>query len=298
MHDTETMALMPRDRLSPLLMPHHVTSIPYGLVQRKQYDGHTKHPMTEVFSVSFDDDDDFSDHDSHYSEDEIDTMPLPICHVTQLTSPDDQDVTQRLLNFVDMANSDIQKFFGRRKGEEDSCDIYEEKWTSGKSGRELYYADLLKIAQGGDTDRPRKSGKSSTGQASGEKEAFSGHMDRHAGLGPLGELFEYGLRNVHLESSTKNGRNSAKRLKTDQSKNNNSLPMAHRKLPESFWKEPKTNFAVGPTTQVSMAGSLQANKAPDFSDLLHHWTGGVSETGEFHAELSSSEMSMTSTDST
>jgi hypothetical protein len=35
-----------------------------------------------------------------------------------------------------MVNQDIKKFFGRKKDEE-SCDIYEDKWVTTKSGREL-----------------------------------------------------------------------------------------------------------------------------------------------------------------
>jgi hypothetical protein len=74
------------------------------------------------------DDDDFSDHDSHYSEDfedcdfEIEAKREKV-----------PDITQRLLNFAEMVNQDILKFFGRKKDEE-SCDIYEDK-ASGSNGR-------------------------------------------------------------------------------------------------------------------------------------------------------------------
>jgi hypothetical protein len=34
------------------------------------------------------------------------------------------------------------------KTDEESCDIYEDKWVTTKSGRELYYADLWRIAHG------------------------------------------------------------------------------------------------------------------------------------------------------
>ncbi|KAI8794205.1 lateral signaling target protein 2 [Biomphalaria glabrata] len=51
------------------------------------------------------------------------------------------DVTSQLLHFAEMVSADIQKFFGRSKGHEDGCDVYEDKWAATKSGRELYYSD-------------------------------------------------------------------------------------------------------------------------------------------------------------
>ena len=66
-------------------------------------------------------DDDFSDHDSHYSEDFMDDIEEEQEETTQ-QSP---DMTRQLLDFAELANADIKKFFGRRKDEKDYCDIYE-----------------------------------------------------------------------------------------------------------------------------------------------------------------------------
>lgn len=67
-------------------------------------------PLTKAAVERFDeciynkmDDDDFSDHDSHYSEDLVDdNFDFPLTK--------GPDVTQQLLNFADMVNADIQKF--------------------------------------------------------------------------------------------------------------------------------------------------------------------------------------------
>ena len=230
------------------------------------------------------DEDDFSDHDSHYSEDlSEDFLQM---HYKQ-TTKSQPDVTERLLKFSEMINADIKKFFGRKKGDEDSCDIYEDKWLPTKSGRELYYADLLRIAQGdGDII---KGGKKSVSPVSPHEEldnrnTFSGRWDKTLGLGPLGDLFEYGLRHFLLDKKTNDKR--LKQLKTDCKKHDGIVPMHNRVFPESFWVEPKTE-QMDRRTDRTASGILHSSKPPDFSDLLKSWTGG--EQATYNSELSSND---------
>ncbi|XP_052760578.1 protein PERCC1-like [Mya arenaria] len=235
-------------------------------------------------------DDDFSDHDSHYSEDfEDDDDDADIEEYEPEPRP---DMTKQLLGFATMVSTDIQKFFGRKKGEDDACDIYEDKWVSTKSGRELYYADLMKIVHGEDG----KGGKSKKGSASpfldisnsvpehiDNRQSFSGKLDKKLGIGGLNELFEYGLRHYLTDKKLKQSK-ELKRLKTDPKKFENVAPMNSRKLPSSFWTEPGAKSRTSTSNSV-----LQNNNPPDFSDLLESWR---LDRNEFSGEISSSEVSM------
>lgn len=233
-------------------------------------------------------DDDFSDHDSHYSEDlediDMELEPKP-------------DMTKQLLDFATMVSTDIQKFFGRKKGEDDSCDIYEDKWKSTKSGRELYYADLMKIVQGEDKSNGKAGNKSpplldisnSVGEKRDNRNTFSGKYDKKLGIGPLNELFEYGLRHFLTDKKLKHTK-ELKRLKTDCKKFESVTPMHTRKLPTSFWKEPGSQPTNSGETRPNGGNSvLQTNNPPDFSDLLESWR---LDRNEFSGDLSSSEVSM------
>lgn len=230
-------------------------------------------------------DDEFSDHDSHYSEDlediEIDLEPK-------------HDMTKQLLDFATMVNTDIQKFFGRKKGEDDSCDIYEDKWKSTKSGRELYYADLMKIVRGEDKGNKADNNKSqSSSSISSEntdnRGTFSGKVNKKLGVGPLNELFEYGLRHFLTDKKLKHTK-ELKRLKADTKKFECVAPMHTRNLPTSFWKEPGSQTSsTGEIRQTSASSVLQTNTPPDFSDLLESWR---LDRNEFSGDISSSEVSM------
>jgi hypothetical protein len=281
MHDT--MAAIQGPRISPIQYRDLQPS-----VIKKAYE-----PLAKVIEDDFDesydemdDEDDFSDHDSHYSEDLLDDE-------MQVDCERQPDVTQQLLNFAEMVNADIKKYFGRRKGDEDSCDIYEDKWVAPKSGRELYYADLLRIAQGGDGAVDHRSSKTKReltpvleslaeeDKSVDNRSQFTGRMDKALGLGPLNELFDYGLRQYLADRKHKH--KQSKRLKVD------IRPMQDRTLPGSFWREPGT---VGQRTN----SLIQPPRPPDFSDLLSSWEIGL-HGGDFNGDLSSSEMSVASNES-
>ncbi|GAB1609810.1 Hypothetical predicted protein [Argonauta hians] len=254
------------------------------------------------------DDEDFSDHDSHYSAD-LEEVYFPIMNYSG--RPESPNVSKQLIDFADLISADIQKFFGRKSGDEDSCDIYEDKWISNKSGRELYYADLLRIAHGENTDSRRSSSKQSatiakatTSSAVSErqssvvvdnKDKFSGRLNKSLGLGPLNELFEFGLRNF-IDPKSKSSTKKLKRLRLDLKKHDDIIPMSQRKMPRSFWKQPCSgSMAAKSKYSTRSAYMLNSSKTPDFSDLLESWTTGV-DRNDFSGDLSCSDVSTTSSD--
>ncbi|KAH3864463.1 protein PERCC1-like [Dreissena polymorpha] len=312
MHDRNAMVLGQQDRMTPsgTLTPLHPvpprelqhTSVIKKLdhsvdsiipVNRSDGSSHvsacvdsTPRPMYETRVSDAFMEDDFSDHDSHYSEDFMeDDDDMEVEEVAPTP-----DITKQLLNFATMVSTDIQKFFGRKKGEEDSCDIYEDKWGSTKSGRELYYADLMKIVHG--EDKVGKSNGSSlldisnsVSEKNDNRDSFSGKPDKKIGIGPLNDLFEYGLRHFLTDKKLKQSK-EIKKLKIDPKKFENVAPMNTRKLPTSFWKEPGTDSRAF----VQNGGNstvLQTNNPPDFSDLLESW-----RLDKFNGDISSSEVSM------
>ena len=74
-------------------------------------------------------------------------------------------------------------------------------------------------------------------------------------LGPLAELFDYGLRQFSRPRIS-----ACRRLRLER-KYSHITPMTQRKLPPSFWKEPVPN----------PLGLLHVG-TPDFSDLLASWS--------------------------
>ncbi|XP_052824444.1 GATA zinc finger domain-containing protein 14 [Octopus bimaculoides] len=72
------------------------------------------------------DDDDFSDHDSHYSAD-LEEVYFPVLNYPR--RPESPNASKQLIDFAQLISADIQKFFGRKHGDEDSCDIYEDKYN-------------------------------------------------------------------------------------------------------------------------------------------------------------------------
>uniref|UniRef100_A0A2K6FNT4 Proline and glutamate rich with coiled coil 1 n=1 Tax=Propithecus coquereli TaxID=379532 RepID=A0A2K6FNT4_PROCO len=155
----------------------------------------------------------------------------------------------QLLRFSELISSDIQRYFGRKdKGQDpDACDIYADGRPAGSSARELYYADLVRLAQGRpweDEEAPEP-GVCSLGLS----------RDRAQPLGPLAELFDYGLRRC---AGPRASGGHSMRL---ERKYGHITPMTQRKLPPSFWKEPAP----------SPLGLLHPG-TPDFSDLLASWS--------------------------
>lgn len=276
MHDTDAMAAIQATRESSLV---HTSVIkqPFKMVTKEPERTQT---VIQTYQHNIIDDDDFSDHDSHYSEDFLDDD-----FEDPLMEPQPPDVTKRLLGFAEMVNIDIQKYFGRKK-DEDSCDVYEDKWIATKSGRELYYADLVKIAQGESVD----SRKTSDGEDN--KRKYTGKMDTRMGLGPLNELFDYGLRHYLTEQKQKSKKNVKRLKQQDIKKLDEVVPMTKRKLPDSFWNEPGCQKQNDRRVNGAL---LQTSQPPDFSDLLHNWTTAIGED-EFSGEMSS-DMSVGSSES-
>ena len=243
-------------------------------------------------------DDEFSDHDSHYSEDFMDDIDDENEGDSENTNKP-PDMTTRLLNFAESANADIQKFFGRRKDEEDYCDIYENKWNVTKSGRELYYADLMKIVRGeekGGSSR-KSSSTSSTSpplldisnsnpkrDALDNRNSFSGKQDSKLGLGPLEELFDYGLRNLMPDKRLKV--KELRRPRTDNKQLESIRSMQSRKLPNSFWHEPGSQCS---DFRRNGGTVIHSNNPPDFSDLLDSWR---LDRHDFTGDVSSSDVSL------
>ena len=185
------------------------------------------------------------------------------------------DMTKQLLDFTEMVNADIQKYFGK-KNDPDSCDIYENKWVTTKSGRELYYADLLRLAQGEVDDTKENNSDSNNSKRNKNKETcekHTGNLDKSLGLGPLNDLFEVGLKRFLLDGcEKKSSKKMMKRLKNDMKKYNEIVPMQKRKLPESFWKEPRSKASTRSTSHTPNTHIMStASKTPDFSDLLQSW---------------------------
>ena len=226
------------------------------------------------------DDDDFDEEfsDEFYEDDDMTDV--------QAQTSESNDMTKQLLDFAQQVNSDIQKYFGRKK-DEDSCDIYEDKWTSKKSGRELYLADILRIANGGDpADETKKTARKS--QAESKRNDMNGKVNKNVGLGPLDELFR------DFQKDARDSVNKVKKPKRLQTCYGKATSLQDRKLPSSFWIEPITkqgahdvNKITGSNTtkttpsEVSSSqgkSAMQAPSTPDFSDLLDSWTGEESSS--------------------
>uniref|UniRef100_A0A672TLH0 Proline and glutamate rich with coiled coil 1 n=2 Tax=Strigops habroptila TaxID=2489341 RepID=A0A672TLH0_STRHB len=139
--------------------------------------------------------------------------------------PSTAETTLRLLKFSELISCDIQRYFGRR-GQEEA-------------------ADSRGVPE--DCGSPRR--------AEPQPEAPRGSPGAVHRLGPLAELFEYG---VHRCLPPRAASGKTQRL---ERKYGHITPMHRRKLPPSFWREP----GPGP------AGLLHAG-TPDFSDLLANWT--------------------------
>ena len=97
-----------------------------------------------------------------------------------------------------MVNQDIQKFFGKRKVLDEPEVIADCKKKFRLSGRELYYADLLRVAQHGDSAdscqevaEPTRVIRFGSSEESNDAESISPKVIESGGLGPLEELFDF-----------------------------------------------------------------------------------------------------------
>ncbi|ELW67788.1 uncharacterized protein LOC106734665 [Tupaia chinensis] len=162
----------------------------------------------------------------------------------------------QLLRFSELISGDIQRYFGRKdqRQDPDACPAYSEGCPASDSARERYHADLSPAQgplEGRETSEP---GGCSGGPQ--EQACWPGPSRGEAErLGPLAELFDFGLRGC-----SGLGGSPARRLRLEQ-KYGHVTPMAQRTLPPSFWTEPAP----------SPLGLLHSG-TPDFSDLLASWS--------------------------
>ncbi|XP_068421905.1 protein PERCC1 [Eschrichtius robustus] len=173
--------------------------------------------------------------------------------------PSGPETPLQLLRFSELISGDIQRYFGHKdRGQDpDTCDIYADVHTASSSARELSCANLVRLAQGeapedNEATEPRVcSPGAPEGQACGPGLGGEGPQP----LGPLAELFDYGLRQYSGPRAA-----AGRRLRLEK-KYGHITPMTQRKLPPSFWKEPAP----------SPLGLLHPG-TPDFSDLLASWS--------------------------
>lgn len=174
--------------------------------------------------------------------------------------PSEAEMTLQLLQFAERISEDIQRYFGRKSKEEDadSCNIYEDGCSPPRSGRVSYHKDQVRISQSGkpdaEDDSPDPQVKLQPCQPRGGKEGAEK-------LGPLAELFEYGLCQYLKEQAS-----PERRKPSLERKYAHVTPMQSRKLPLSFWKEPSPSAAC-----------ILNSNPPDFSDLLANWTSETSQ---------------------
>nr|XP_060640322.1 protein PERCC1 [Anolis sagrei ordinatus] len=168
------------------------------------------------------------------------------------------EMTQQLLHFAERISDDIQNYFGSKGKEEGSCNIYEAGCSPKLSGQVLYYTDLVRLSQSRESEEDEGSPASpkAPGQGDGVLWRQFCSQEEVEKLGPLAELFEYGLCGYVKQQVSSDNR----KLRLER-KYTRVAPMHGRKLPPSFWKEPS----------LSPLCMLHGNP-PDFSDLLANWT--------------------------
>ncbi|XP_066433641.1 protein PERCC1 [Eleutherodactylus coqui] len=172
------------------------------------------------------------------------------------------EMTEQLLKFSELISNDIQRYFGPKTKEEDpdSCNIYEDYFTPRLyGGQELYYQDLVKMAQSKDHDREDLFHSLGLPVEIDHKilKTICTKEDPKK-LGPLTELFDFGLRK-YTRKKMAMGKDA--RLQRLDRKYAHIVPMHRRILPLSFWKEPSP-----------IPSCILNTSTPDFSDLLENWT--------------------------
>ncbi|XP_074655673.1 protein PERCC1-like [Tubulanus polymorphus] len=169
----------------------------------------------------------------------------------------ENEAAHDLLDFADHVTRNIRHIFsgggnnglGSNPGVA-TCDIYEDTWQPARSGREVYFAEILKIANG-------KTDDNDIAAASEVKRelAYTGQVDSEKGLGPLGELFDF---------------QTAKRF--------TYRPMNERRFPSSFWQEPNRQTTTAVTRcartiggSAGVGGFYPDYGSPDLNDILEMW---------------------------
>ncbi|XP_077864117.1 protein PERCC1-like [Saccoglossus kowalevskii] len=236
------------------------------------------------------------DSDEWVSDDESDLEDIEDISPGIVNAENGLNVPQQLLSFAEMVNADIQKYFGPKKDADDACNIYEDRFSSGKSGRELYYADLLKIAQNGDSlsdELPptRKDKKRSVVINTN----FHELKDKgSSGIGPLNELFEFAV-GKHIREHRKFANSHHKKIKkiakVEARKYEQVIPWQNRNLPKSFFKEPNS-------TQVRKNGlTTHPPNTPNFSELIANFSGSAFNGGSSELPPIEQRLTITSVES-
>ncbi|XP_058894485.1 protein PERCC1 [Kogia breviceps] len=173
--------------------------------------------------------------------------------------PSGPETPLQLLRFSELISGDIQRYFGHKdRGQDlDTCDIYADGHTASSSARELSCTNLVRLAQSEapEDNEVTEPGVCSPGAPEGQACGPGLGGEGPQPLGPLAELFDYGLQQYLGPRAA-----AGCRLRLEQ-KYGHITPMTQRKLPPSFWKEPAP----------SPLGLLHPS-TPDFSDLLASWS--------------------------
>lgn len=190
----------------------------------------------------------------------------------------------KLLAFASGVTNDLQSYFARNKNNDDFCEVFENKYKLIKSGRELYYADLLMVAQYGDGNGKGKTSKekplasksakmvkqtatthtitASNGRLTPCLLPHRGTLNSELGLGPYQELFDSVLREPLIVKDEFHSMSAHVEFAPHMMRYNTSW--SGRKFPPSFWDEP------GAGMQKDLVPSA-TNQTVDFSDLLAGW---------------------------
>ncbi|XP_036771581.1 protein PERCC1 [Manis pentadactyla] len=173
--------------------------------------------------------------------------------------PGSPETPRQLLRFSELISGDIQRYFGRKgRGQDpEACHIYADSHLASSSARELDCTDLGCLARGGTPEDDEAAEPEAQSPRGPEGQARGPGLTRDLvlPLGPLAELFDYGLLRCSGLGVT-----AGRRLRL-QRKYGHITPMTQRQLPPSFWKEPAP----------SPLGLLHPG-TPDFSDLLASWS--------------------------
>ncbi|KAJ8036797.1 hypothetical protein HOLleu_17435 [Holothuria leucospilota] len=188
--------------------------------------------------------------------------------IDDYTEEDDVEptVTDRLLDFAETVSRDIQKYFSKRKILEEKSEKYKnsESGTKQLSGREQYYADLMKVVEGENTVEPSRQPveQSRIILYNGDnRDKPSGKTKDSTGLGGLEDLFVYAKQSNYsymLTSDITIGMAGCKETKTNSHRE--MLPWKRRNLPSSFFMEPNSG--------KRQSLDYSSNETPDFSDLM------------------------------
>lgn len=203
---------------------------------------------------------------SEEEEEEERGEPGACCPASQDAAPPgpgSPETPRQLLRFSELISGDIQRYFGREGRGQDpgACSICVGSRLAGSSARELYCSDPGCLARGGAPEDDEAAEPEAQSPRGPEGQARGPGLTRDSvlPLGPLAELFDYGL----LQCSGL-GVAAGRRLRLRR-KYGHITPMTQRKLPPSFWKEPAP----------SPLGLLHPG-TPDFSDLLASWSAEAS----------------------